>query len=228
MEATDKSEEQRKKDAINTQIQKDLHKAEKLSEASKKGLAEGVYPELSHSVCLSICLSINLSVYPSVSFHMFVFFCLSIHLSVSICLSLTVCLSICLFPCLSHCVCLSICLFLYVCHHMFIHLPLLSVTISLQLSGCHCLSFPLSICPSFCLSICNSFWLVCHSMQLKDTDKKGLVWCLYLCHSVFLFHHPSDYYLKGLCFAGVEVHVNYSQLTVCLLVFFFISSMDDI
>ncbi|XP_078321100.1 cytoplasmic 60S subunit biogenesis factor ZNF622-like [Crassostrea virginica] len=41
VESTDKSEEQRKKDAINTQIQKDLQKAEKLSEAAKKGLAEG-------------------------------------------------------------------------------------------------------------------------------------------------------------------------------------------
>ena len=86
VESTDKSEEQRKKDAINTQIQKDLQKAEKLSEAAKKGLAEGVCPEPSHSVCLSICL----------------------------------------FP--------------YVCHFLFIPLPLLSVTLSLQLSGCHCLS----------------------------------------------------------------------------------------
>lgn len=35
------SSAQRKKDAINTQIQQDLQKAEELSEEAKKGLAEG-------------------------------------------------------------------------------------------------------------------------------------------------------------------------------------------
>ena len=111
VDSTDKSEEQRKKDAINTQIQKDLQKAEKLSEAAKKGLAEGVCPEPSHSVCLSICLFPYvchflfihlplLSVYPSVCFHMFVTFCLSIYhyclsLYLSNCLAVTVCLSLC-------------------------------------------------------------------------------------------------------------------------------------
>ena len=129
VESTGKSEEQRKKDTINTQIQKDLQKAEQLSEAAKKGLAEGVCPELSHSVCLSICLFPYvchflfiylplLSVYPSVCYYMFVF-CLSLY---------HYCLSLCLSNCLDVTVCLSLCPSV---HFLSIHLSLFLIGLSL-------------------------------------------------------------------------------------------------
>lgn len=157
MEATGKSEEQRKKDTINTQIQKDLQKAEQLSEAAKKGLAEGV--------CQSRLI---LSVYPSVCFHMFVTFCLSIyhyclsiHLSVSICLSsvypstITVCHSV------SPTVWLSLSVFPFVHLSIFlsIHLSLFLVGLSLyaaqrhEQEGTSMVFISLALCLSFFFTI---------------------------------------------------------------------------
>lgn len=51
------SSAQRKKDAINTQIQQDLQKAEELSEEAKKGLAEG--KTLQSSLLPPILISFN-------------------------------------------------------------------------------------------------------------------------------------------------------------------------